>query len=525
MKQILTNYLGFNNSMLTRFAIFSFLVISSFGAQAQGANWTSYTGRNLNYPEEKYFTGFDSRYLAKDTDTEGIRQEMTLQAQTNLSESILVSMKSEISSKMENVNSVSLEEFKKLSSSYSSVDLVNVKTAFAIGKRNKEAMAFAWVEKADVRSYYQKLATSKLQKIAMTMQNAIQLEENGDPSEALKKYHQTNKTIQELQEALAILMVIGDDRKYKQVFDAKLSHEANCSKAIQRISNNKNLDFDELADLVAVTLRLNLPPDINRLQVQNLAFEHTDMTSAFSMRMGESLISELTREGFRVVSANSKSVDARLAGNYWEEGDQIRVIFLLDQLMEDQSTQLIASVEGWIDKATLDARGIEWRLGNALTAISKMEMLDAGKTSDGGMKVEVWTNKGRDGAIFQENDPLQIYVRASKPGYLRLLNYWADGSQLLLLDNYYIREDQVNEVVKLADSWETACPCGIEFIQLNGQNLPFEPLPTEKIQGFDFVKGDMQTVIKKTRGFKPKLSNDENYMGEDRITVTTLSNN
>jgi hypothetical protein len=136
------------------------------------------------------------------------------------------------------------------------------------------------------------------------------------------------------------------------------------------------------------------------------------------------------------------------------------------------------------------------------------------------MQLDVWTNKGNDSPIFEENDTLLFYVRVSHPSYLRIINHYADGTKVLLVDNMYLGSDKVNKVVKIPAMFQCAPPFGIEILQANAQTVEFSPLHTERESGYDFIIDDLSGILGNTRGFK-RISN-EDLKAEKRIIVTTM---
>lgn len=502
------------------------LIVLLLDAQAYGqmTDWTSYAMRKMNYPEDRYFTGFDSRYIRAGSDLDEIRAQMILQSRVNLSESILLTLKSQAISKMQNVNSVSVEDFSKLSTTSTTVELVDVKTDFVVRRKDKEAMAFAWIEKQSVNSHYEKLSESLEMEVVALLERADTYKIDNSLSDALSAYQKANIAITRLKDAATILLAVGESDFQKNVQKKALMYETQCSQAIKGIASLQELSLDQMTELSAFSLSTQLPESIKKISFDNIKFQSTSMTSPFSLKLQDLMQSKASNNGFSVGVLDNPDNDAVVAANYWDEGEQLRVIFNVYNL-KGQWRDLIGSVEGWVSKESLDKMNLEWKIEKQEEAVGKMIEFDRVPLVNAGMNVEVWTNRGKDGATFKEGDYLKMYVRVSKPGYLRLMNYWADGSKLMLLDNYYISENKVGEVIELDANWETSCPCGVEFIQLNGQNEPFEGLKVERIDGFDFVLESLTAVIRKTRGFKPKLEQDGNYMGEARITVTTLPAN
>ncbi|MCK4406493.1 MAG: hypothetical protein KAV44_02330, partial [Bacteroidales bacterium] len=153
-------------------------------------------------------------------------------------------------------------------------------------------------------------------------------------------------------------------------------------------------------------------------------------------------------------------------------------------------------------------------------ACENMRIFKKNEITNGGMLLDVWTNKGNESPIFEENDTLEFYIRANHECYVRIINYFADGTKVLLVDNLYIGSDKVNKVIKLPKMFYCAPPFGTEVLQANAQTEPFNPLITEEKCDYRFIKGDLNNILQNTRGFKP--IKNEDLRAEKRIIVTTM---
>jgi len=97
----------------------------------------------------------------------------------------------------------------------------------------------------------------------------------------------------------------------------------------------------------------------------------------------------------------------------------------------------------------------------------------------------------------------------------------ADGSKVLLLDDYYIGVDKVNKVYKLPEEFVCAEPFGAEVLLVNAQTEKFERLNTKEQYGYKFITDDLDEVIRKTRGFKKTKEGVKR--AENSIVITTMS--
>ena len=143
------------------------------------------------------------------------------------------------------------------------------------------------------------------------------------------------------------------------------------------------------------------------------------------------------------------------------------------------------------------------------------------RITNGGMDAQVSTQKGTEALVFKEGEKLELFIEVNRPSYVRLMNVWSDDQQLLLLDNYYIDEENINKKIPLPLEWVTACPCGTEYIQLFARSEPFEYLEVETEDGFDFITEPLEETVNKSRGYN-MVKKPGSYIAESTIVVTTL---
>lgn len=137
-----------------------------------------------------------------------------------------------------------------------------------------------------------------------------------------------------------------------------------------------------------------------------------------------------------------------------------------------------------------------------ITQISLYEEVGDGKNSD---DIQFWTNKGDIDLIFAEGDELELYVRSPRETYIRLIYELADGSKVLMFDNYHIDHSQINKEIHYPETFECAEPFGNETALLYASDTPFRPLRVDEQDGYQFIKEEIQKLNTGTkRGFKKK---------------------
>lgn len=137
-----------------------------------------------------------------------------------------------------------------------------------------------------------------------------------------------------------------------------------------------------------------------------------------------------------------------------------------------------------------------------ISQISFYEKVGSGERSD---DIQFWTNKGDSDLTFSDGDELKLYVRSPKETYIRLIYELADGTKVLMFDNYHIDHSQINKEIKYPETFECAAPYGNETALLYASDTPFRPLSVEDHDGYQFITETVQKLNKGTqRGFKKK---------------------
>jgi hypothetical protein len=124
-----------------------------------------------------------------------------------------------------------------------------------------------------------------------------------------------------------------------------------------------------------------------------------------------------------------------------------------------------------------------------------------------GLKVDLWTNKGRDGLIFTEGDTIVVHVQANKPCYLRMVYHLADGRRILPTgeDSYRL---QAGESSAAEMTWEFECspPFGGEYLHVFARTGPFDPVQVSLEDGYWVLRDPTDAFVAATRGIKPLQS-------------------
>lgn len=498
-----------------------FFTGSYFIAFSQFRDWINYNTRVSKYPENIYFSGFTSQYIKKTDDLNAVKDNLILSAKSTLSESIKVNIESNITNKITNINTITTEDFKKISRSYSSIEIAGIQTEFYLKKKKKEAYAFAFVKKSKVKKYYRDQIAITLDLIQSKVSQADKYIESEDKVKALPLLQDARVLVRKLEGAQTILIICGESDEGILSYKKGLELNALIVQNINWIhSTSRNFNLNELAYYLSSQLYLK-EKKIEKIQIENIFYQDTDMSSQLSAKLTTLLKSNISKESISIEYSDYEKDGYKLKGSYWEDSSELQIIVNLFK-KEGSEKSLINSVEGWIKIDLLKQGKINFIPKNYKDASNKNKVFNQNAIVNGGASLEIWTNKGTKGPVFREGDLLKIFVNTSQPGYLRLLNFWADSTQLLLEDNYYISPQNTNQALLIPIEWETSCPCGVEYLQAIIQSQPFDKLKTVEKDGFVYLLDSFKKVIESSHKFKKELADGNNFMAEKKIMLTTL---
>merc|ERR1711916_368372 len=173
-----------------------------------------------------------------------------------------------------------------------------------------------------------------------------------------------------------------------------------------------------------------------------------------------------------------------ITGTFWEEGDKLRIISILREI---ETGKALASMEGAMSANLLAENNILIKPENFEEAYSELKVFTKDDVAGSQLIVDTWTNHGEENLIYTEGETMNVYVKVNKPCYIRFIYHTADGSKVLLLDNYYIDASNVNKVYQIPEEFECTAPFGVETLQVNAQSAKFTPLNVREEYGYAFI--------------------------------------
>lgn len=390
---------------MNRFILSLFLLLFGAGIiNAQQPAWVDYAERASLYPESDYLTGFVSGYNTNDEDPGELMNKYEELAKSKVVQSLQVSIETNNSLNISNVNGKSGEEFVSKSISFSSATITGLKTERYYDPKKKAVYAFSFVSKKELAYYNRKLIGSNLEKIKQKLTEGQKYLGINDKQNALKSFYEGMPLLTEAEQANWLMMAINREQFVLNDLKEIRKYKLELNQEISRLQHSEKLDLNEAAYFVAYGLYLQLGKSDLPFVLALNTYENTGLKSALSEKWNTALKNALVKAGQYTFTLqhNLLKDPVLIKGNYWEEGNQIRM-----HVTAEENNQLVAAAEGnisvdWLKRENIDYRPPQFELADnlkylRLEKVSGPEILKAGKQSDlpFRLKVNVLTNEGR----------------------------------------------------------------------------------------------------------------------------------
>ncbi|RLD63528.1 MAG: hypothetical protein DRI95_11625 [Bacteroidetes bacterium] len=518
-----------NKLLIIFLSAFVFLPLSGI-LNAQAPAWVKYEKRVAMFPTNSYIMGFSSEINYYDSDVNELIDRCKENAKNELTESVKVSIKSITVSGINNVNTgidqETYEYVKQSSVSFSNLDLSGLTIQHYYNKKKKIAYAITYAKRVEVIKFYKLKINNGIKDLEAKKLFAEDMLKADMQQKALQSYFKCLTIFREVEEAQSILVALGKSDEASLRKDRIIELKAAVDKGINQLNNTAKNSISDVAYFIANGLKMQTAKLEGKVKLSSFTYQDTRMGSPLSKRLNMSLEQKLVSEtnlnihnqNYATQYKSQSLIDYIITGTYWDDNDYIKMIVVLRDF---KTGKALASIETKLAKLFCEKNKINYLPENFIVANTKRKNFAENEVVGGDLNLEVWTNKGTDNLLFSENDTLLLFLRVNKACYIRFIYHLADGSKVLLLDDYFIDVSKVNKVYQLPEEFICAEPFGAEVLQVNAQTEKFERLNTKEQYGYNFITDDLDEVIRKTRGFK-KLK--EGVMkAENSIVITTMS--
>ncbi len=347
------------NSLKPFFKLNYFLIVifmfAGFSLSAQQPAWVDYAKRNNMYPPSEYLVGFVSGEVGDNDEPGQMMEKLESLARDKVVQSIQVSIESNNSLNISNINGKTNEEFLSKSVSFSKADINGLRTDHYFDRKKKMVYAIAYVNINRLVYYYKNIISTNINEIEQKIKEGKNFLQHGNKEDALRSFYEAMPLLSEIDQAQMLLIAL-DKKEYvdlysKRINDARLT----INEEINNLQRSGNLNISEAAYFVAYGLYLQLKDFKGSISLEYFTFENTGLTSPFSRRWNDELFDALKKAGFNNINKSGAGGSNVLGGNYWSEGTALRV-----HARVVQGSKLLAVSEGNIPLSLLKQEDIDY---------------------------------------------------------------------------------------------------------------------------------------------------------------------
>lgn len=481
--------------------------------------WVKNQGKSSQFPDVFYLTGYGIGTVANGVTKEQAEEKSLENARKNLIEKIRVTIQSVTSSRIEEIGDKYSSLFSSAVQSTSDLEIegLNTEKYFDDGI----AYAFVYVKRDQLQDEYQQKVKDLNDKISGNVKIAKAYEQENKLTQALEEYVGCYPLLRQLEEAQSILASLKVGSVLTELESEGAQNEtaiAEVRESIAKLVRRPLNSVDDVAWYLAYILKEQVDqkqPTSFSVSILPLVYEDTRIGSSFSRYFNQVLeqkCSEVAKWDIRQERAANV-----LTGSYWEQNDKTKFIVSVRAI---SGGAIIGSAEATVDTKVLESTGRSLKPENFSAALADQKVFASDELTGGGLSLEAWTNKENEGNLFVEKERMKVFVRVNMPCYIRFIYHMADGKRVLLMDEYYIDQSKVNLVYPIPTEFECASPFGSETLQIFARTDHFEHVQTESINGYDYLKEDLQKFVGTTRGMK--IAKPKTLQAEKRIQVTTM---
>ena len=521
------------------FLVSPFLITIQAGKQP---DWVVNYGQSDKYDEQVYLTGFGEA-LGISRESKEIAQE---NARADLSQKVLVKIDSTVSNYQLEDGEETLQQFSTVTQSSSELQVMGLETLTYVRDSRKNPMSFAlvYIERRKLATLYQ----AEKKHLTSQILQLITLAENQDNPKytSVQYYYQTWPLLDKLAEVQTILLSVSGTRIFSDLVSQDLVdqplilNKSQINRRIQQLSLHSIDNLDDVAGAIQFQLYQQFDLQHQQLLVQPFFYQDTRLSSRFARYFKQLLEGKLENSiqphrEFQAKSVNyekdmavSAGVDYIITGSYWEKEDNIQILAFCRSV---QTGEIRASAnvdfKRGVLKSSLNLKPDNFEKIMSQQLAFEQEVIDSGQ-----LKLEVWTDRGKNALLYSQGELMKIYLRTNRPCYVRLLYILANGQKTLLVDNLQINPESINRPLLVNDlleiDFECTSPFGAEMIIGVARNYSFDTIETTEKDGYIFIDTDnpkhLANITRGTKGFKRRKRNDESIQQtETKLILTTVA--
>ena len=324
-----------------------------------------------------------------------------------------------------------------------------------------------------------------------------------DPHKAMQAYERSLRGAMELAHDLKIYVFLNN---WQNDMAEAVKAMAPCQEIERRLAALAGSTPRQPRELATELLRQVLPKgkSAGAFYIYPLEYENTGYVSVFGQLVTALLENGIIRESGWQRANEPQKADYLVRGRLLKAGKGLSVVLELKGRGISRSGQIYLSQVtceniGWDQ---IQPRDIERALRDKVALLQ-------GLKRDTGLRVELQTDRMTDGpVVYCYGERPKLVLKVNRACYVRLIYIFSDGTRILLLNNYPIKDDMANEWQPLPVNWEVCEPPGVEQMLVQAStdhtmpplNVKRRKLPDGYYQ--DIITDGVQQAVAATRGAK-----------------------
>ena len=492
------------------------LLLQAARAAAATPDWVEQNGAAADYPSARFLVGFAQTTGKKEDALEAAKQ----QAAADLARQISVQIEADVVDVLHEKEGRVENELTSQIRATSDIRLDGIR--FETHRKWKRVYALAVLERLPAAVARRRLRDRAIAETAGCLDAAQAEERAGRARQALEAYRGCRRSLDEAieHEAVAAALsrggLLGDD-----VGPTLAAHATQISARIRAIPHEDARSIRSAAAALAVQLADAGIGRGSTLVVAPLLYRGRDVSSPFGREMALALESAIGRSDTEGASAGTVVVRGTYAEQEAKDADEARDFQLRVNAKEAATGRLLASAEVVLAGSAVPA-GLATRPANFERFAEDADKLAGGDVVSGDLRVEVRTDRGDRGIVYDEGEALSLYVRVNQPAWVRLIYVLTSGDHVPITQEWYIDEEKVNQLVEYPASFEIVPPFGVEMIHA----MASSERPPKLVTRTTTIDGERYTVIPdgadqvvRTRGIARR---ERRQVAEQTLTLTTM---
>ena len=424
-----------------------------------------------------------------------------------------------------------------------------------------EAYVIVYVKRDKLKEIYADEAANLRQEINDILHKAQVIENAGDLSDAAKIYLSTYRLYEALKEAELIQLgaayttppeafaELADIAGGVAKADLMMSHGEVVAK-VEKIAPQTIININDVARVTAYQFQQQSSNWETKVKTEELTYDSFNVVSPSSTVFLQALTAALgwhrspPMRGFQPLrekqQVESQDEPLQFFGGYWADGYKVTLRTTLRDIVtgEFRAAAVVQFNENQrrdkdisLKPDNLEQFDQDWELfnppeetqvaeetqdeeGQQTAEVSPKESLVNPKVfANDGVIVEIATDRGTGPVIYTEGETMTVFARANQEVHIRFIYILADGKRTLLLKNYHVSPEMVNQSLEIG-TFVCTPPFGAEQLHVYAKREPFPDLaPGETYEEGGYV------YLTPTRGFQPFKPQPE---GSAHISITTL---